>query len=68
MFEHHADVIDADYVLTELGGWSSVDQHGHRKITINVGEKGIAWRKLRVRDPRSRVDAMGQRQRSCQGR
>ena len=23
MFEHHADVIDADYVLTELGGWSS---------------------------------------------
>ena len=49
MFEHHADVIDADYVLTELGGWSSVDHHGHRKITINVGEKGIAWRKLRVR-------------------
>jgi len=49
MFEHHADVIDADYVLTELGGWSSVDHEGHRKVTINVGEKGIAWRKLRVR-------------------
>ena len=48
MFDHHPDAIDADYVLTELGGWSSVDDHGHRTITINVGEKGIAWRRLRV--------------------
>ena len=48
MFDHHPEAIDADYVLTELGGWSSVDDHGHRRITVNVGEKGIAWRRLRV--------------------
>ena len=48
MFDHHPDVIDADYVLTELGGWSTVDDHGDRHVTINVGEKGIAWRRLRV--------------------
>jgi acetylornithine deacetylase/succinyl-diaminopimelate desuccinylase-like protein len=49
MFEHHPDVIDADYCLTELGGWSSVDPHGTRHVTINTGEKGLAWRNLRVR-------------------
>jgi acetylornithine deacetylase/succinyl-diaminopimelate desuccinylase-like protein len=48
MFEHHPDAIDADYVVTELGGWSSVDEHGHRSVTVNVGEKGLAWRRLRV--------------------
>ncbi len=48
MFEHHPDVIDADYCLTELGGWSTVDEHGHRHVTVNVGEKGLAWRRLRV--------------------
>jgi acetylornithine deacetylase/succinyl-diaminopimelate desuccinylase-like protein len=48
MFDHHPDVVDADYVLTELGGWSSVDDHGHRTVTVNVGEKGLAWRRLRV--------------------
>jgi len=48
MFEHHPDAIDADYVVTELGGWSSVDVHGHRSVTVNIGEKGLAWRRLRV--------------------
>jgi acetylornithine deacetylase/succinyl-diaminopimelate desuccinylase-like protein len=48
MVEHHWDAIAADYVLTELGGWSSTDDHGHRTVTVNVGEKGIAWRRLRV--------------------
>lgn len=48
MFDHHPDVIDADFVLTELGGWSIVDDHGHRHVTVNVGEKGLAWRRLRV--------------------
>jgi acetylornithine deacetylase/succinyl-diaminopimelate desuccinylase-like protein len=48
MFEHHPDVIDADYCVTELGGWSTVDEHGHRHVTVNIGEKGMAWRKLRV--------------------
>jgi acetylornithine deacetylase/succinyl-diaminopimelate desuccinylase-like protein len=48
MFEHHPEVIDADYCLTELGGWSTVDDHGDRHVTVNVGEKGLAWRTLRV--------------------
>ena len=48
MFEHHPDAIDADYCLTELGGWSTVDGHGTRHVTVNIGEKGLAWRKLRV--------------------
>ena len=48
MFEHHPEAIDADYCLTELGGWSTVDEHGHRHVTVNVAEKGLAWRRLRV--------------------
>jgi acetylornithine deacetylase/succinyl-diaminopimelate desuccinylase-like protein len=48
MFEHHPEAIDADYCLTELGGWSTVDDHGTRHVTVNVGEKGLAWRKIRV--------------------
>jgi acetylornithine deacetylase/succinyl-diaminopimelate desuccinylase-like protein len=48
MLEHHPDAVDADYCLTELGGWSTVDEHGHRHVTVNVGEKGLAWRRLRV--------------------
>jgi acetylornithine deacetylase/succinyl-diaminopimelate desuccinylase-like protein len=48
MADHHWDVIRADYVLTELGGWSTTDSHGHRHVTVNVGEKGLAWRRLRV--------------------
>jgi acetylornithine deacetylase/succinyl-diaminopimelate desuccinylase-like protein len=48
MFDHHPDAIDADYVLTELGGWSSVDDHGQRHVTVNIGEKGLSWRRLRI--------------------
>ena len=48
MFRHHREAIAADYVLTELGGWSTVDGAGVRRITINTGEKGLAWRRLRV--------------------
>jgi hypothetical protein len=48
MFDHHPEAIDATYCLTELGGWSTVDDHGHRHVTVNVGEKGLNWRKLRV--------------------
>ena len=33
-----------DYVLTELGGWSSIGHDGTRRVTVNVGEKGLAWR------------------------
>ncbi|MDJ0768488.1 MAG: M20/M25/M40 family metallo-hydrolase [Ilumatobacter sp.] len=48
MFDRHPEVVDADYCLTELGGWSHVDDHGTRHVTVNVGEKGMAWRRLRV--------------------
>jgi acetylornithine deacetylase/succinyl-diaminopimelate desuccinylase-like protein len=35
-----------DYVLTEMGGWP---HGGGTKVGISVGEKGIAWRRLRVK-------------------
>jgi acetylornithine deacetylase/succinyl-diaminopimelate desuccinylase-like protein len=46
--DHHLDLVRADYVLTELGGWSAVGPDGIRRITVNVGEKGLSWRRLRV--------------------
>lgn len=49
MVDNHWDVVGADYVVTELGGWSMTDAHGTRHITVSVGEKGLAWRRLRVR-------------------
>lgn len=48
MFQHHPEAIDTTYCLTELGGWSTVDDHGHRHVTVNIGEKGLNWRRLRV--------------------
>jgi len=46
--EHHPDAIRCDYLLTESGGLhsGSVDSPS---VIINVGEKGVAWRRLRVR-------------------
>ncbi len=48
MCEHHWDAIASDFVLTELGGWSTVGSDGVRRVTVNTGEKGIAWRRLHV--------------------
>jgi acetylornithine deacetylase/succinyl-diaminopimelate desuccinylase-like protein len=48
MVEHHWDAIEAEYVLTELGGWSTVGADGDRRVTVNVNEKGMSWRRLRV--------------------
>jgi len=50
MLDHHAEVFAGrsgrcDYVLTEMGGWP---HGGGRRVGISVGEKGIAWRRLRV--------------------
>jgi acetylornithine deacetylase/succinyl-diaminopimelate desuccinylase-like protein len=42
--EHARDAVQADYVLTENGGIHSGD-----RITMTIGEKGVAWRRLRVR-------------------
>jgi acetylornithine deacetylase/succinyl-diaminopimelate desuccinylase-like protein len=46
MAEHHWDAIACDYVLTEMGGWA---HGGGRKVGISIGEKGLAWRRLRVK-------------------
>ena len=48
MIDKHWDAVGADYVLTETGGWSSTGPDGRRHVTVNVAEKGLAWRRLRV--------------------
>lgn len=48
MIDEHWDAVGADYVLTEFGGWSRVGPDGTRTVTVNVAEKGIAWRRMRV--------------------
>ena len=48
MCDNHWDAIRSDYVLTEMGGWSSVGPDNVRRVVVNTGEKGIAWRRLRV--------------------
>jgi acetylornithine deacetylase/succinyl-diaminopimelate desuccinylase-like protein len=48
MLDHHPEAVSCDYLLTEMGGWSMVGHDGVRRVTVNVGEKGIAWRRLRV--------------------
>jgi acetylornithine deacetylase/succinyl-diaminopimelate desuccinylase-like protein len=47
MADHHPDVIRADYVLTENGGLHSGPSDAPF-VGMNVGEKGVAWRRLRV--------------------
>ncbi len=48
MCNTHWDAIRSDYVLTELGGWSIIGSDDVRRVVVNTGEKGIAWRRLRV--------------------
>lgn len=48
MADHERDAIFADYVLTESGGLHSGDAEAPF-VTVNVGEKGVAWRRLRLR-------------------
>ena len=45
MVDNHWDAIACDYALTEMGGWP---HDGGRKVGICVGEKGIAWRRLKI--------------------
>jgi acetylornithine deacetylase/succinyl-diaminopimelate desuccinylase-like protein len=44
----HWDALGADYLLTENGGTLSQGPHGELNVTVHVGEKGVAWRRLRV--------------------
>jgi acetylornithine deacetylase/succinyl-diaminopimelate desuccinylase-like protein len=48
MADHHRDEIFADYVITESGGLHNGSTEAPR-IGISVGEKGVAWRRLRIR-------------------
>ncbi len=45
---HHPDSIRCDYMLTESGGLHSGSSDAPA-ISVAVGEKGVAWRRLRVR-------------------
>jgi acetylornithine deacetylase/succinyl-diaminopimelate desuccinylase-like protein len=46
----HWDALRADYVLTENGGMVSQEKHGDAlNVTVHVGEKGVAWRRLKVK-------------------
>jgi acetylornithine deacetylase/succinyl-diaminopimelate desuccinylase-like protein len=46
----HWDALRADYVLTENGGMVSQGKHGDAlNVTVHVGEKGVAWRRLKVK-------------------
>jgi acetylornithine deacetylase/succinyl-diaminopimelate desuccinylase-like protein len=47
MTRHEYDAVRADYVLTESGGVSVPSSSGTR-VTVTTGEKGVAWRRLRV--------------------
>lgn len=47
MADNHPDVIRADYVLTENGGLHSGTE-AKPVVSMMVGEKGVAWRRLRV--------------------
>jgi len=48
MADNHPDAIRADYVVTESGGLHSGSAEAPA-IGVNVAEKGVAWRRLRVR-------------------
>jgi acetylornithine deacetylase/succinyl-diaminopimelate desuccinylase-like protein len=45
--KRHWDALRADYLLTENGGTVST-LCGETAVTVHVGEKGVAWRRLRV--------------------
>jgi acetylornithine deacetylase/succinyl-diaminopimelate desuccinylase-like protein len=45
--KRHWDALRADYLLTENGGTVSTRDH-ETNVTVHVGEKGVAWRRLRV--------------------
>lgn len=47
LLENHPDLLDAEYALTELGGFS-MDVDGHRFYTCQTGEKGVARFQMRT--------------------
>ena len=48
--ERHWDALRADYCLTENGGTVTRGKRPDElNVTVHVGEKGVAWRRLRVK-------------------
>ncbi len=45
---HERDAVGVDYVVTESGGWQVPGPAGPQ-VVVTVGEKGVDWRRLRVR-------------------
>jgi acetylornithine deacetylase/succinyl-diaminopimelate desuccinylase-like protein len=46
----HWDALRADYLLTENGGIVGGGARGEPlNVTVHIGEKGVAWRRLRVK-------------------
>jgi acetylornithine deacetylase/succinyl-diaminopimelate desuccinylase-like protein len=48
LVDHELDAVRCDYVVTESGGWHVRGPQGHH-VVLTVGEKGVSWRRLRVR-------------------
>lgn len=48
MLENHRDAVACDYVITEWGGVPMHTKNG-TVLTLNVGEKGIAWKRLKLK-------------------
>jgi acetylornithine deacetylase/succinyl-diaminopimelate desuccinylase-like protein len=47
--QHEADRVDADYVITESGGFPMGGADGTTRLPVIVGEKGVYWCVLTVR-------------------
>ncbi len=48
LVENHWDKVKADYLVTELGGFFATAAEGGTGIAVTVGEKGIAWTRLKA--------------------
>ena len=47
--DHAADEVNADYVITESGGFPMGGADGTTRLPVIVGEKGVFWCRLVVR-------------------
>ncbi len=66
MVEHHPDLIQAEYALSELGGFM-MDVRGKHFYTVQVAERGLAWCRVKfqgdaghgsIPDPQSAISKM----------
>ena len=67
--EHHLDALRSDYVLTELGGWSSLGRRRHPPLHRQRRREGARLAtSAHHRHARARLDAVRIGQRAGQGR